>query len=593
MIGDAAIGHQMGTFISINQPTLDPYSTSNSTVRDLGIHHHPLLLSVNLIYSSRHLRYPTSPHNPSLSLDRHSLIHPLLSAYRLVFSTLHSLPISFNRPPSQNHPMSERYLDDILSRTGSTNIAVDHTPLIKCLEASGQRIWFGKQMLTLANPIPIITPSTPSTLRLTVRPVPPTLPLVLARWLHKQYHRPAGTIAKLAQLSKSTHHLITPILYSTIVLGGDHRHEILQLPHAPTLFATVGIPRMAAGQLMDGTYFDLDHWSNTIRKLDLLHTVSTIYVAGPIPEFLSLQLISKIHLNVFPKAKCIVLGPDAVESIGSKRLDGLESIHPDVPPIRIPPWAGNNPLIHSYNDKRPVWLSALIAITAPERLYVHFKQVAYPDWRPLEHGQYCTCCGFREMIEYLGPPHQWNSLKEFHAYGLVDHHPPFVMTCQNVFHFSSHLQNANLEQDTPSTSTHSSLVEVPPNPKSKENIVYPGPSWSDRLLELAKVPLSGRYLLSQPWGRAAHNSTWPPNFEAEAWNIAGHLESGTVPTDRSIDTLLDQYADAVQVLRERHRGHGLEIDDIPNGGRNVMVAMMYEKYVGRCACGQDHSPRLA
>jgi hypothetical protein len=182
-------------------------------------------------------------------------------------------------------------------------------------------------MLTLANPIPIITPSTPSTLRLTVRPVPPTLPLVLARWLNRQYHRPAGTIAKLAQLSKSTYHLITTILYSTIVLGGDHQHHCLQLPHTATLFDTVGGPRMAAGQIMDGTYFDLDNWSNTIRKLDLLHTATIIYMAGPLPVWLSYQLIGCCHMNVFPNAKCIVSGPEAVESIGQTRLDGSESVY--------------------------------------------------------------------------------------------------------------------------------------------------------------------------------------------------------------------------------------------------------------------------
>jgi len=490
--------------------------------------------------------------------------------------------------------MTERFLDDILFRSGPTDIAVDHTYLIRCLGATGQAIWFGEQQLTLANPIPLITSSTPPTLRLTVRSNPPTLPLVLARWLNKQYHRPAGTIAKLAQLSKSSYHLITPVLYSTIVLGGDHQHECLRIPHAADLLQSMGAPKMAAGAVIAETYFHLDEWSNTIRKLDLLNTTRTIYIDGPLPEALSLDLLAQCHLNIFPRAKCIVFGPNAVESIGSTRIDDFEPVFPDgTPTIQIPSWAARNPLIHSLNERRPVWLSALVAITEPERLYAHFKQVAHQDWREMEHGQYCTCCGFREMIQYLGPPLQWNSLKVFHVYGIVDQHIPIVLTCRHVIHFASHLRHAKPNPGSNSDTTPStpSLVEVSPNPNG--NLDYRGPHWFERILKIASVPVSGRYFLSSTWGSVTHQSTWPDTFTAEAWNIAGHVESDSAPPDHGPALLENYYELASRSLRDRYSLMGVRIDDTPNAGRDVTVSMELKKCEGVCECGEDHSPRLA
>jgi hypothetical protein len=252
---------------------------------------------------------------------------------------------------------------------------------------------------------------------------PYSVSYLVARWLNQQQPRPAGTIAKLAILSKVQYLKIIPILYSTLVLGGDHQHHCLRLPRAANILDTADTFPMAREAVQDRTFWRVGNiWYNMTRRFYLLSLVKTIYLVGPLPTLLSCDIVAELEVNLFPRAQCIVFGAGVVEAIGA--------IPRNVPGQKLdPPYScvSTDEMVNSLNRFRPVWLNALVAITRPRRLHIHYRQADYRDLVTMDHSDdNCYCCSFAYRMYFLGPPYQWATLEVVIVNGIVDQALPVI-----------------------------------------------------------------------------------------------------------------------------------------------------------------------
>jgi hypothetical protein len=427
---------------------------------------------------------------------------------------------------------------------------------------------------------------------------PHSVPYLVACWLNKQESRPAGTIAKLALLSKVQYLKIIPILYSTLVLGGDHQHHCLRLPHAANILDTADTFHMAREAVQDRTFWRVgDIWYNMTRRLYLLSLVKTIYLVGPLPTLLSCDIVAEIDVNLFPRAQCIVFGPGVVDAIGAMPFKVLgQKLDPPYSCV------STDGMVKFLNEIRPVWLNALVANTRPRRLHIQYRQDDYRNFVMTEHHNgdgNCNCCSFSFRMKFLGPPHQWASLETIFVHGLVDQRLPVVLNCKNIYIFSSHLiRSEDLESrtnDGPSTSTpqRKSLVELNRSPGYIVGLA--GVSWDWRLGSLAEIMDTCRPFLGHPFTKKMYNGVLPRQFALRFYNVAGHVG---FPLDTgNIEPVAGQVRQMFFEKAEKARQHESSLnpeqkDVIPHHTR-IDIKVTTTKYKNICCRGQDHSSRLS
>jgi hypothetical protein len=422
---------------------------------------------------------------------------------------------------------------------------------------------------------------------------PYSVPYIVACWLNKQEPRPAGTIAKLAILSKHHYLQIVPILYSTLVLGGDHAHHCLQIPYAASIFDTIGVYRMARDGVQDGTFFNADnHWYNTTRRLYNLSLVRCIDLDGPLPAQVSCDIVSWLQVNVFSRVTCIVFGPKTVDAIGA--------IPRDTPANHFDPaytCISKDKNIISLNKHRPVWLNAIVAISRPRRLYVHFHQMDWEFYEPRTHDDNCACCSFADRMWYLGPPYQWESIEEVQYHGIVDQIFPVILSCRNIYIYSAHLKisttfgpDGRFIESTRNT-PRSSLSEMEFGTRFVRKL--PGPSWYSRIANSAHIyNMVRQHLAFDRFAKKAYNGQLPQSFKAEIYRMAGHVDFRSCRDSNHFRDIIRKRCEAFgkrceEDLERHESAYPIVKDVLPD---SFPIKLSLRKFKEICICGQDHSP---
>ena len=503
--------------------------------RDLGQTPDKVPRSIDLHDELAEVRHHSTWSNSSFNLHSTSPLSPTRMQRSICFhhSTSLHLLIATTTPRSLPQPIA--YLQYVCNRTKpsylaqSSTVPVQHPTIIPSFPHRNPTC--STSTTTTAPPphpqhpkTPLLRPITSMPIHLTPRK-PYSVPYLVARWLNQQQPRPAGTIAKLAILSKSNYLKIVPILYSTLVLGGDHEHHCLQISYANNIFETIGVFRMARDGVQDGTFFNVDNeWYNTTRRLYILSVVRCIHLDGPLPTQVSCDIVSTLQVNVFSRVLCIVFGPRTVTAIGTIPRDTPAS-HLDPPYTCI----SKDKNIISLNKHRPVWLNAIVAISRPRRLYVHFHQMDWESYEPRTHDNDCQCCSFADRMWYLGPPYQWQSLEQVQYHGIVDQIFPVILSCRNIYIYSAHLKLSTTfgpdgrftisTRNTP----RSSLSEMEPGKIFVRKL--PGPSWYSRIANSAHIHNTVRqHLAFDRFAKKAYSGQLPQMFEAEIYRMAGHVD---------------------------------------------------------------------
>jgi hypothetical protein len=426
---------------------------------------------------------------------------------------------------------------------------------------------------------------------------PYSVPYLVACWLNKQEPRPAGTIAKLAILSKYQYLKIVPILYSTLVLGGDHEHHCLRIPYAVIILDTADTFPMAREAVQDRTFWRSGNiWYSMTRRLYLLSLAKTIYLVGPPPTLLSCDIVADLDVNLFPRAHCIVFGTGVVEAIGAMPRNVLgQKLDPPYSCV------STDEMVNSLNKFRPVWLNALVAITRPRRLHIHYRQWDYREVAKMDHSNECDCCSFAHRMYFLGPPYQWASLEVLIVHGIVDQVLPVILNCKNIYIFSSHLTKSAVTDDptddgppTPAPNP-ASLVEVDPN--AEYVLGLPGVSWGYRRGTLGRIMLSLRQVMGHTtFAKKAYNGILPRQFALRFYNVAGHVRFD--PDDKEVPTQIsltrESFLEDAEAARRYHISCNPSIKGvIPYRARWIDLKVSTAKYHPKCVEGQDHTSRLS